>query len=132
MLSLLLSTAMAGPGWTLVMPFGVGLYTHGKPVRGTIYAGTQAGGIALAVSGSLVGDQALVAGDNDSALTWRYITLGGASFAVASYFVALLDGSRVHQLELSDRRPWPAYPQEEAPEAYAFLLHTEPYPYSFR
>ncbi|HND34240.1 MAG TPA: hypothetical protein PLA94_29765, partial [Myxococcota bacterium] len=79
MLSLLLSTAMAGPGWTLVMPFGVGLYTHGKPVRGTVYAGTQAAGIAVAVSGSLLGDQATVAGDDQTALTWRFVTLSGAS-----------------------------------------------------
>lgn len=127
MLSLLLSTAMAGPGWTLVMPFGVGLYTHGKPVRGTVYAGTQAAGIAVAVSGSLVGDEATIAGDDQTALTWRFVTLGGASLGVVSYFVSLLDGSRVHQLQLGSLPP-----PTDRPEDYAFLLNTPPSPYSFR
>lgn len=115
MLSLLLSTAMAGPGWALVLPFGVGAFTEGKPVRGVVYAGTQAAGLGTAIVGTVLGDQAAEKEDLEGSLTWRFVTLGGASFGLASLFVSIMDASRLHQLhsqEHADRaRLWLSYPQ---------------------
>ena len=115
MLSLLLSTAMAGPGWALVLPFGVGAFTEGKPVRGVVYAGTQAAGLGVTIAGTILGDQAIENNDLDASLKWRYVTLGGASFGLASLFVSILDASRLHELhakEQADRaRLWLSYPQ---------------------
>jgi hypothetical protein len=110
----LIASAAADPGWTLLLPFGVGAYTHEHPGRGVIYTLTQTAGIALTVTATLIGDKAVIAGREEDAEVWRYITAGSASFASASYFVSVLDASRLHQLEQEPQswyRPG-AYPQE--------------------
>lgn len=115
MLSVLLSTALAGPGWALVLPFGVGTFTEGKPVRGTVYAGTQAVGLGLAITGTVLGDQAINNEDLETAEKWRFVTFGGAGLGLASLFVSILDASRLHEMhskETADRaREWARYPQ---------------------
>lgn len=111
----LLSSALAGPGWALILPFGVGTFTEGAPVRGSIYASTQAVGLGAAVTGTVLGDRAILADDMAASERWRFVTLGGASLGLASLFVSILDASRLHQLhgkeQAEEARIWLSYPQ---------------------
>lgn len=112
---LLLSTAHAAPGWTTIMPFGVGAYTHGKPGRGIVYTLTQTAGIALSVTATLVGDQMVRDEKVEEAELYRYLTAAGSSFAGAAYFVSVLDASRLHQLEAESQSRLITYPQPRLP-----------------
>ncbi|MDP2313211.1 MAG: hypothetical protein Q8P41_09925 [Pseudomonadota bacterium] len=95
----LLSTAQAAPpGWTLV-PFGVGVYVHGKPVRGVVYSATQAVGVATLTYASIQADSAALAEDEGAFKTWQAVSMAGVTVAAASFLVSVLDGSRLHDLE---------------------------------
>jgi hypothetical protein len=94
-----IAPAAAGDGWTVAVPFGVGLYVHGKPVRGVVYSATQAGGLAALVVGSTLGRQASSDGDTEQAELMQVVSAGGAAVAAASWLVSGIDGSRVHELE---------------------------------
>jgi hypothetical protein len=134
MLCVLLSTAMAGPGWALVLPFGVGTFTEGKPGRGVVYASTQAVGLGLAITGTVLGNEADLNEDLETGEKWRFVTLGGASLGLASLFVSILDASRLHELhakEHADRaRLWLSYPQASlgvSPQLPALSFQVEPF-----
>lgn len=92
---LLSAAAQAGTGWTVTIPFGVGVFVHEKPVAGTIYALTQAAGLTVLTLGTIQGNAAYEAEDLTAGERWRFITAGGSSFAVASYFVSVLHASRL-------------------------------------
>ncbi len=100
-LALVSSALAAPPAWTLA-PFGVGVYLHGKPVRGAAYSLTQAAGIttlAIATSNAYA-----AAEDEDDARfeQWQGISIAGVSVAAVSYLASVLDGSRLHELELEE------------------------------
>src|SRR5688500_8716788 len=96
----LLSAALAAPpGWTLA-PFGVGIYVHGKPVRGATYTATQAVGIAALTWATVEGHAAAEAEDDAAFASWQALSIAGVSLAAGSYLVSVLDGSRLHDLEL--------------------------------
>jgi hypothetical protein len=101
---LLISAASAGTGWTVMMPFGIGAFVHNKPVAGVVYALTQTAGLSVLTVGTIQGDRAFLNEDLAAGERWRFITGGGATFAVASYFISMVHASRLHDmLESEDR-----------------------------
>jgi hypothetical protein len=101
MLTLLfvLPVAMAEPaGWNLV-PFGVGVYVHHRPVRGVVYTVTQAAGIATAAYATVTGYRAAEVEDDDTFAHAQLLSLAGVTVAAGSYLASVLDGSRLHELE---------------------------------
>lgn len=96
----LLSAALAAPpGWTLA-PFGVGVYVHGKPGRGVAYSLTQAAGIATLSVATVEAYAAAAAEDDATFEQWQGVSMAGVSVAAVSYLVSVLDGSRLHDLEI--------------------------------
>lgn len=93
---LLSAVAQAGTGWSVMMPFGVGAFVHDRPGAGAVYALTEAAGLTVLTIGTIQGDRAYEAEDLAAGERWRFITAGGSSFAVASYFVSVLHASRLH------------------------------------
>jgi hypothetical protein len=94
--SLIVSSALAAPPGLTLLPFGIGVYAHGKPLRGAAYTVTQAGGIVAATAGSLYASDAAEAGDEASLDKWGAVASAGVATALASYAVALFDGSILH------------------------------------
>lgn len=102
MLLALLSLASAKPPeWSLV-PFGVGVYVHGKPVRGVAYSATQAAGIATLTVATVKAYEAAEAEDEDTFAQWQTVSIAGVTVAVTSYLIGALDGSRLHELEMAN------------------------------
>jgi hypothetical protein len=99
LISLLSAALAAPPGWTLA-PFGVGVYVHGKPVRGAVYTATQAAGIATLTVATIKGYAAAEAEDDSEFASWQALSIAGVSLAATSYLASVLDGSRLHDLEL--------------------------------
>ena len=97
-LALVSSAFAAPPGWTVV-PFGVGVYVHGKPVRGAVYSVTQAAGIALGSVATVNAYAAADAEDDDAFAQWQTAGIAGITLASASYLASVIDGSRLHELE---------------------------------
>ncbi len=97
---LLATPAQAAPAWTLVMPFGVPQFTHGKQKRGLLYAGLQFVGVSASTVATMRAYSYANAGNDQLYLTWRMISAGTVAFSAAGWFASALDGSRLHQLEL--------------------------------
>lgn len=98
----LLSTASASPpGWSLA-PLGIGVYVHGKPVRGAAYSLTQAAGITTLSLATVNAYAAAEAEDDAGFARWQGISIAGVSVTALSYLASVLDGSRLHELELED------------------------------
>jgi hypothetical protein len=102
LLLLLLPAAHAAPAGWVVVPFGVGVYVHHRPVRGVAYTVTQAAGIATAAWATKVGYDAAVAEDDVTFGHAQAYSLAGVTLAAASYLVSVLDASRLHELEGAD------------------------------
>lgn len=98
LLALVSAALAAPPGWTIA-PFGVGVYVHGKPVRGVGYSVTQAAGIATLAVASANAYEAAVADDEGRFNQWQAVSIAGVTLAAGSYLVSVLDGSRLHELE---------------------------------
>ncbi|MDP2308307.1 MAG: hypothetical protein Q8P18_19970 [Pseudomonadota bacterium] len=100
MILLALSSAAiaAPPGWSIA-PFGIGVYVHGKTVRGVGYSVTQAAGIATLAVASANAYDAAVAEDQATFNQWQAVSIAGVTLAAGSYLVSVLDGSRLHELE---------------------------------
>jgi hypothetical protein len=102
MLFALLSLAAAKPPvWSLV-PFGVGVYVHGKPVRGAVYTATQAAGFATLTVATIKAYEAAEVEDEDTFAQWQTISIAGVTVAVSSYLIGALDGSRLHEIEMEN------------------------------
>jgi hypothetical protein len=97
---LLATPAQASPAWTLVVPFGVPQFAHGKRKRGLLYAGLQAVGLSASTVATVRTYGYASAGNDQLYLTWRMISAGTVAFTAAAWFASSLDGSRLHQLEL--------------------------------
>ena len=97
---LLATPAQASPAWTLVVPFGVPQFAHGKRKRGLLYAGLQAVGLSASAVATLRTYGYASAGNDRLYLTWRMISAGTVAFTAAAWFASSVDGSRLHQLEL--------------------------------
>jgi hypothetical protein len=97
---LLVSPVQAGPAWTLVVPFGVPQFAHRKRGRGLLYAGLQLVGLSTSVVASIQAYGYANAGNEDLFQTWRLISAGTVAFTAGAWFASILDGSRLHQLEL--------------------------------
>ncbi len=97
---LLVAPVQAGPAWTLVVPFGVPQFTHGKRKRGLLYGGLQFVGVSASAVATVRAYGYANAGNDDLYLTWRMISAGTVAFTAASWFASAVDGSRLHQLEL--------------------------------
>ncbi|MES2643907.1 MAG: hypothetical protein V4850_30745 [Myxococcota bacterium] len=98
LLALASAALAAPPGWTIA-PFGIGVYVHGKPVRGVGYSVTQAAGIATLAVASANAYEAAVAEDEPRFNQWQAVSIAGVTLAAGSYLVSVLDGSRLHELE---------------------------------
>jgi hypothetical protein len=100
MLALLaLQSALAAPPGLTLAPFGVGVYAHGKPLRGVVYSVTQAGGIATVAAATSLAYDAAEVEDDASFATWQAVGIAGVSVAAVSYLASVLDGARLHELE---------------------------------
>ena len=100
MLALLaLHSAFAAPPGLSLAPFGIGVYAHGKPLRGVAYSLTQAGGIATAAVGTSFAYDAAELEDEAAFTTWQGVSLAGVSVAAISYLASVMDGARLHELE---------------------------------
>ena len=102
LLGLLLAAAPANAGavWTLVMPFGLPQFTHERPGRGAIYLGSQLAMGGLATWSSIELWEAAEAEDFDRELRHRMISAGAVAGVCASWLVSVIDGARLHQLEV--------------------------------
>jgi len=98
LISLLSAALAAPPGWTLA-PFGIGVYVHGKPVRGALYSATQAAGVATLTVASVQAYAAAEAENDSEFASWQALSIAGVSVAATSYLASVLDGSRLHELE---------------------------------
>lgn len=98
LLALASAASASPPGWTLA-PFGIGVYVHGKPVRGVGYSATQAAGIATLAVASVNAYDAVLAEDDAAVTQWQVLSIASVTLAAGSYLASVLDGSRLHELE---------------------------------
>ena len=102
MLALLLLVAppaFAGEeGALAAIPFGVAHFMWGKPVRGLVYAGTQAVGITGATLGTVMATESLEADDDDAIADWQIVAGSSVALASASYVIQAIDGSRLAEV----------------------------------
>jgi hypothetical protein len=96
---LLVNTALASPAGLAVVPFGVSVYLHGRPGRGVAYSATQAVGFGFGIAGSVLATQAQLDSDEPAYRAWQGLAAAGVSLGVASFLVAAVDTSRLHELE---------------------------------
>lgn len=96
----LLPTTLAAPPVLNVLPFGVGVYAHKKPLRGVIYTVTQAGGAGLWYGATWPARYAADIGDDATVQRWQGVLIGAATLTIGSYIVSIIDGSRLHDLEV--------------------------------
>lgn len=90
-------------GGFILLPFGVSVYLHGKPVRGAVYTATQAAGIGVLSWGTVEANAAIDGAtgtvDDDAMARAQLIAgLGIGTFAI-SYVASIVDGSRLHETE---------------------------------
>lgn len=97
---LLVQAASAAPAGWAVVPLGVGVYLHGKPVRGAFYTVTQGVGIGVLTWGTINGMDAAEAEDDAEFAKWQGVTVAGATATALSYLVSVIDASRLHELEM--------------------------------
>lgn len=98
MLLLLVSTALAAPPVLNVLPFGVGVYAHKKPVRGVVYTVTQVGGLAAWYGATWPARYASAEGDTAELTKWEVVLASAATMTIGSYIVSVIDGGRLHEL----------------------------------
>jgi hypothetical protein len=100
MLSLLLvPCALAAPPALNLIPFGVGVYLHDRPVRGVVYSVTQAAGVAGLTAATVLTKQAGDENDVERVGQLGTVTAASVSVLAASYIVSVFDGGRLHELE---------------------------------
>jgi hypothetical protein len=102
LLSAVVSVALAAPPVLNLAPFGIGVYAHGRPLRGVVYSLTQAGGITAATLGTIYANEGAANADQPAIDKWSAVSAVGVATALTSYAVSLFDGSRLHDLEQKD------------------------------
>ena len=100
----LISSALAAPPGLTLVPFGVGVYAHGKPGRGVVYSATQGAGIATLAVATTNAYAAALEEDEATFTQWQAISIAGVSVAAASYIASVFDGSRLHELEVASEQ----------------------------
>lgn len=90
-------------GALAAIPFGVAHFMWGKPVRGIVYAGTQAAGVTAAALGSVKAAEANELGDDDALSTWQIVAGGGVALATTSFLVQCIDGSRLAEIRAAEQ-----------------------------
>lgn len=109
---LLVSLSLAAPPALNLLPFGVGVYAHDRPVRGVIYTVTQIVGFSVLTYGSIRTDQAMGDGDETEYYRWEGVSALGATAGFGSWIVSAVDGGRLHELEAAEKaarlREWDA------------------------
>lgn len=98
----LLPGATAAPPVLNLVPFGVGVYLHDRPGRGVMYSTTQAAGAAGLAISAVMARQAGEADDVERVEQLGVVTSLSVTMLVASYFVSVLDGGRLHELEVKN------------------------------
>jgi hypothetical protein len=91
--------AFAAPPALSLLPFGVGVYAHHKPVRGILYSVVQAAGFTTLAIGSARADAAEAADDQAAYYRWEGISALGATAGFGGWLVSAVDGGRLHELE---------------------------------
>ncbi len=76
-------------------PFGIAPMVWKKPVRGAIYAVTQAAGLGVGIYGVGQFRAEEEVGNLESSTLWQGVAGAAVGVAVLSYGVSLLDGSRI-------------------------------------
>ena len=99
LLPLLLPSTLAAPAGLTLLPLGIGVYAHEKPVRGAVYTVTQGVGIGVLSWATVQAYEAAASEDSGAFTRYQAISVGAVSLAAASYLVSVLDGSRLHELE---------------------------------
>ncbi len=95
----LLPSALAAPAGLTLLPLGIGVYAHKKPLRGAAYTVTQGVGIGVLSWATVQAYDAAASEDSTSFARYQAISVGAVSLAAASYLVSVLDGGRLHELE---------------------------------
>lgn len=101
-LTLMVSSALASSPVVDLLPFGVGLYVHDRPVRGVAYTLTQVAGATVLGVATDRGLAAMEAEDSQELTRWQLVGSGGAALAFGSWFGSLVDTSRIRQLEAEE------------------------------
>lgn len=96
----LLSSALAAPPVLSIVPFGVGVYAHKKPLRGAVYSVTQAGGLATWYLATWPARYAAGSDDMVTYQQWQAVLVGAATLTVGSYIISVIDGANLHDLEM--------------------------------
>lgn len=78
-----------------VVPFGVPQFAWKHPVRGVLYAVTQAGGVGVATWAGVERAAAIEADDEVAMGDLQNVMAVGVGAAAVSYAVGLIDGSRL-------------------------------------
>lgn len=100
----MLAPAYAGEeGALAAIPFGVAHFMWGKPVRGIVYAGTQATGVTAATLGSVKAAEANENGDQDAVAQWQIVAGGGVALATTSFLIQCIDGSRLAEIRAGEQ-----------------------------
>lgn len=102
MLLSLFSLASAAPGWVAILPFGVGVYMHGHPVRGIAYSTTQAAGLTTVFVAAAGINDAIEANDATTIDQLRIVTGAAVGVTTVSYFLSMLDSARLYELQQSE------------------------------
>ncbi len=85
-----------------VVPFGVPQFAWKHPIRGALYALTQAGGAGVAVWAGVELDAAAEASDEAAMEQWQNVMAVGVGAAAVSYAVGMIDGSRIAEQRARD------------------------------
>lgn len=96
---LAVSSALAAPPALNLLPFGVGVYVHGAPVRGVAYTVTQAAGFTTLALASRAGVAAIEAEEDEDLLRWQVTSGAAAGVALGSWFVSMVDAGKLHEKE---------------------------------
>lgn len=93
----------AEEGALAAIPFGVAHFMWGKPVRGIVYAGTQAAGVTAAALGSAKAAEANEADDQDAVSQWQIVAGSGVALATTSFLIQCVDGSRLAEVRAAEQ-----------------------------
>ena len=93
------ASALAAPPALNLIPFGVGVYAHDRPLRGVMYSVTQVLGYSALAYGSVLADHAVDVGDDAGYYRYETVSALGATMGFGSWIVSAIDGGRLHELE---------------------------------
>ena len=99
----LIPTSLAAAPLLNLLPPGVGVYAHGRPVRGLLYTATQAAGATTWTIATLNTWQAETDGREADVKRGQAICVGAATVTLGSYIVRMIDGAPLHEPGMAEK-----------------------------